>query len=134
MEMYRAAKRAALPEDIAVYIIPGLGFGGIVSIQQALMDLAVVLACSEVGVSDRSAFDDRMTVGLGVMNTRTAGLTHQSFGKVVRPNVRGAFTSRNSRRSRLWRSEQLAMNPRHIDTETLNSVNNAWVYRQYVYY
>ena len=134
VEMYRAAQRAALPEDIAVYIIPGLGFGGIASIQQALMDLAVVLACSEVGVCDRSAFDDRMTVGLGVMDTRIAGLTHQAFGKVVRPNVPGAFTSRNSRRSRLWRSERIAMNPRYIDTETMDSVNHAWVYGQYVYY
>ena len=131
--MYRAAQRAALPEDIAVYIIPGLGFGGIASIQQALMDLAVVLACSEVGVCDRSAFDDRMTVGLGVMDARTAGLTHQSFGKVVRPNVRGAFTSHNSRRSRS-RHQSGAMDPWYIDTETMNSVNNAWAYRQHVYY
>ena len=93
------------------------------------MDLAVVLACRELGVSDRSAFDDRMTVGLGVMDARTAGLTHQSFGKVVRPNVPGAFTSRNSRKSRLWRSERIAMHQMYIDTETLTSVNHAWVYR-----
>ena len=106
--LHRTVVSATIPEHITGIIHVDVLEGSTSSMKEALMDFAVLLACCDIGVSDRIAFQGRMVAAFGYTGVDNVLLSriHQSFAKAVRPYVSGAFKSRHGRRDRRSRYHQ----------------------------